>query len=189
MYLLLGLGNPGREYEKTRHNIGFHTLAEFAEQHRFPEFRLEKKFKAEISIGDLAGKKIILAKPQTFMNLSGEATRALLDFFKLEPSQVIATYDDVDLPFGTLRIRETGGSGGHNGVKSLIAHLGTEDFPRVRIGVGNELLEQIPTDKFVLANFSAEEAKQLPEILQNAAAALTELVQNGLESAGNQFNS
>ncbi len=189
MQLILGLGNPGTEYIRTRHNIGFRVLAEFAESHNFPEFKLEKKFKAELSTGDLNGKEVILAKPQTFMNLSGESARAILDFYKLSPADIVAVYDDVDLPFGAMRIRETGGSGGHNGVKNLITHLGTEEFARVRIGVGNELLEKVPTDHFVLTNFSATEEKALPKIQQQASAALTELVESNLESAMNKFNS
>ncbi len=187
--LILGLGNPGKQYARTRHNIGFRALTQFAKSHNFPEFKLEKRFKAEVSTGDIDGEKIILAKPQTFMNLSGEAVRAILDFYKLSPADVVIVYDDVDLPFGELRLRPSGGSGGHNGIKSLIAHLSTEEFARVRIGVGNEFLEKVPTEHFVLTNFSTTEEIEIPKIERKTIDALTELVQNGLESAMNKYNS
>jgi PTH1 family peptidyl-tRNA hydrolase len=188
MIILLGLGNPGKEYEKTRHNVGFRVLDFLRVENALPEFKLEKKFKAEIAEGILGAQKVLLVQPQTYMNLSGDAAQAILNFYKLTPANLIVIHDDTDLPFGTLRIRATGGSGGHNGVKDLLEKLGTENFPRIRLGVSDEFREQTPTDEFVLANFSKEEEKALPEIIGRAAEAVREIVTNGLDVAMNKYN-
>lgn len=189
MHLILGLGNLGEKYATTRHNFGFRVLDSFVAKNSFPDFKLNKKLKAEVSSAEFCGKKILLAKPQTFMNLSGESARAILDFYKLSPADVIAVYDDIDLPFSALRIRSEGGSGGHNGVKNLIAHLGTEKFTRIRLGIQNKLAEKIPAEDFVLANFTDNEKKALPEILKKTVNALEEIAKNGVKLAGNKFNS
>lgn len=186
-YLLLGLGNPGNEYAATRHNVGFRAVETFVKSHAFTVFKFEKKFRAEITVGTLGERKIIIAKPQTFMNLSGEAARALVDFYKIPTTNVIAVFDDKDLPFGMLRLRTDGGSGGHNGVKSLIAHLGA-NFTRVRVGVANELLAHHPTDAFVLSRFAADEEKALPPLLTRAADAATAILEIGYGKAANTFN-
>lgn len=189
-FVLLGLGNPGAKYQATRHNLGFRVLdflrAEDIES--FSEFKLEPKFKAELATGIMNERKVLLVKPQTFMNLSGDSAQAILSFYKLAPANLIVIHDDVDLPFDVLRIRASGGSGGHNGVKDLIEKLGTENFPRIRIGVSNEWRERMPTDEFVLAKFSAEEEKELPKIIAAAAGAVREIVVNGLEAAMNKYN-
>lgn len=185
MKLILGLGNPEEKYFRTRHNFGFRAVDFFAEENNFPEFRFEKKFRAEISEGKIGNEKVFLVKPQTFMNLSGESARALLDFYKPLLANFLAIYDDVDLPFGKIRIREHGGSGGHRGVKNLIAHFGTENFPRLRLGIGNELLDVMPTEEFVLNKFSKDEEKALPEILEKATKTVEDFLTNGLETTMN----
>lgn len=186
--LIIGLGNPGETYARTRHNAGWLAIDRFASRDGFSTFTFDKKFRADIATGTIDGEKIILAKPQTFMNLSGESARALIDFYKLAPMDVIATYDDKDLPFGTLRLRADGGAGGHNGVKSIIAHLGTDDFTRVRIGVANDFTARTPTDVFVLADFSTEECAALPNLTRRAADAIISILKNGLAVASNEFN-
>lgn len=140
-FLVIGLGNPGREYAATRHNVGWRVLDTLASN-----WKMETKFRAETAPLTLGGKKILLMKPQTFMNLSGESVRAVSDFYKVSPTQTLVISDDVDLPFGALRIRPSGGSGGHNGLKSIMQHLGTEEFPRLKIGVRNPLLDETPIE-------------------------------------------
>ena len=182
MKLILGLGNPEKEYGRTRHNFGFRAVDFFAEKFEFPAFRLEKKFKAEISEKEIHGEKIFLAKPQTFMNLSGEAASALLNFYKPKLGDFLVVFDDVDLPFGTLRFREGGSSGGHNGIKNLIAHFGTENFARLRLGTANELLDIMPTDEFVLSKFTPDEEKAIPGILEKAVDGIDKFLENVAEN-------
>ncbi len=177
MKVICGLGNPGAKYEKTRHNVGFRAVDVFAQKNEFPPF--EEKGKALISEKGQGFKKVILIKPLTFMNLSGEAVAPLLQFYKIEPKDLIVVYDDVDLPLGALRYREKGSAGTHNGMKSLIQCLATLDFPRLRIGIesrGETAPEQMPLDAFVLAPFAAEEEKSLKETLEEASAKLLELL-------------
>jgi PTH1 family peptidyl-tRNA hydrolase len=175
--LILGLGNPGREYESTRHNFGFLLAEALRLQFDFPEWRLEKKFQAEISEGSMGNQKIILARPQTFMNLSGVSAASLSKFYKILPAQVLVLVDDVALPFGAIRFRDCGSSGGHNGLKSLTEHLGTENFPRLRLGIESRTADsQIATTDFVLGKFSSAEKKILPEILQKARGLVIGLV-------------
>src|SRR3989339_928868 len=168
MKLLVGLGNPGKEYEKTRHNMGGRVLDALK-----LDFHLEKKFQAEIYVKtgrDLSptDKPFILCKPQTFMNNSGMAVRAVADYYKISPSDIIVIHDDKDLPLGTIRLRKKGSSGGHNGVQSIIDHLGTSSFTRLKIGVANELTEKNDTTQFVLDKFSKAEEKLLPKIILGA---------------------
>ena len=137
MYVIAGLGNPGKQYDNTRHNIGFMTIDRLAEQENIDI--LEKKHKAVIGKGTIAGQKCILAKPQTFMNLSGESIRELVDYYKVdETAELIVISDDISLDVGQLRIRKKGSAGGHNGIKNIIDHLGTMDFPRIKVGVGEK---------------------------------------------------
>ena len=136
MYLIVGLGNPTREYDRTRHNVGFDTLDVLAEE--LNTSIGENKFKGCCAKGVIGGEKVILLKPQTFMNLSGESVRAAADFYKIDPEHIIVIYDDISLEVGQLRIRSKGSAGGHNGIKNIIAHLGTQEFPRIRIGVGEK---------------------------------------------------
>lgn len=188
MKLILGLGNPGEKYEKTRHNFGFRALDEFQQKNEFPDWKLDKKFRAEITEKKIRNEKVFLVKPQTFMNLSGEAARAILDFYKPSLEDFIIAYDDVDLPFGKIRIREGGSSGGHNGIKSLIQHFGTENFARLRLGIATELLDLVPTEEFVLSKFSKDEEKEIVEIIDRAISCIEEFVKNGVAAAMNRFN-
>lgn len=165
--LIVGLGNVGKKYEKTRHNAGFMAIDAYREENGFPDWQEKPKFKAHISEDFIAGQKVVLVKPTTLMNLSGESVRALKDFFKVTNEDITVIHDELDLPFGTVKTKKGGGSAGHNGLKSLIKHIG-EDFNRIRIGVKNDQLDRIDSADFVLANFSKEEQKQLGEILQAA---------------------
>jgi PTH1 family peptidyl-tRNA hydrolase len=172
--LFIGLGNPGAEYDGTRHNIGFATLDSFAKANSFPDWQNKKDLKCHHTTATLGDTRIILAKPQTFMNNSGEAAQAVMAFYKLDPGKVIAVYDELDIDFGQIRLRQGGSAAGHNGVKSLIQHLG-EDFGRVRVGIGPKRPEQIDSAKFVLQKFSQEEQEHLPELLIESNAILSEL--------------
>lgn len=173
MKLIVGLGNPGKEYVHTRHNIGFMVLDALSS-----DWKLEKKLKSEVSEIQIADHKALLVKPQTFMNLSGEAVQTVAAFYKIDPSDIVIIYDDVDLEFGKLRVRHGGGSGGHNGLKSLMQHL-NDEFIRFRIGVGNESLKNpIPTDKFVLSAFTKDEQPALTTIIDKATAELTSYLEN-----------
>ncbi len=165
--LIIGLGNVGKQYADTRHNVGFLVADEFAKVNAFPEWQEKTKSKALVSEDFLNGKKVILAKPTTFMNLSGESVRTLKDFYKLSNNDIFVVHDELDLPFGTIKEKQGGGSAGNNGLKSIIAHIG-EDFHRVRIGIKNDLAQKIDAADFVLAKFSAEEKKQLGTIIQTA---------------------
>ena len=170
--MVVGLGNPGPEYTRTRHNIGFLTLDELA-----TDFRFEKKFKAEISTGP----GYIYLKPMTFMNLSGEAVRACADYYKISPEHIIVVYDDKDISFGTIRLRSGGSSAGHNGVQSIINHLGTPDFPRIRIDIQqpDQRMHGTAAD-FVLSRFSKEEELVLNDITAEAAGAIAYVIDNGM---------
>ena len=151
MYIIVGLGNPTKEYDKTRHNVGFSVIDVLAD--RIGIDVSEKKHRALCGKGMLEGQKVILAKPQTFMNLSGESVRAMVDFYKVSPDEVIIVYDDISLEPGQLRIRTKGSAGGHNGIKNIIAHLGTQEFPRIKVGVG-EKPKYMDLADYVLSRFS-----------------------------------
>lgn len=165
--LIVGLGNIGKEYDGTRHNIGFASLDSYREANAFPQWQEKSKFKAYISEDFVGGKKVILAKPTTYMNLSGESIKALKDFYKLANSDITIIHDELDLPFGTVKEKQSGGSAGNNGLKSIISHIGA-DFKRIRIGIKNDLLEKMEASDFVLAKFSAQEKKQLDKIIKAA---------------------
>lgn len=167
MKLIVGLGNPGKDYVKTRHNIGFIIVDWIFNRFKdnFPPLKEERKFKAQISIGEINGEKIILAKPLTFMNLSGFSVKEISKFYKINPKDILIIQDDKDMELLKIRIKkEVSGDGGHNGIKSIIQELGTKELNRFKIGVGNELLERMPTDKFVLAQFTKEEFKKIEDI-------------------------
>ena len=153
MKLVVGLGNPGKQYEATKHNIGFMVIDAIADSASHTPWREEQK--AEVCSINVAGEKVLLVKPQTFMNASGESIGPLMRYYKIDPSDVYCIYDDMDLPVGKLRIRPNGSSGGHNGIKSLISHIGTENFPRFRVGIGRPLPQWTVIDH-VLAPFSEE---------------------------------
>ena len=167
MKLIVGLGNPDKKYEKTRHNFGFMVLDKLAEDRGLDEWILKDKFKALITETGEGKDKIILAKPQTFMNLSGESVLALKQFYKLENADITVIHDDVDIPFGVVREKQGGGTAGHNGLESVVGYIG-DDFRRIRVGVKNPLLELVDTSKFVLANFTPNEVEKLDEIIKAA---------------------
>lgn len=185
MYLIAGLGNPTREYEKTRHNVGFDTIDVLAD--RINTDVAERKFKGLYGKGMLGGEKVILLKPQTFMNLSGESVRAAADFYKIPPDHIIVIYDDISLDVGHLRIRTKGSAGGHNGIKNIIAHLGTQEFPRIKIGVGGKPPRMDLAD-YVLSRFPAEERKIMETAFKDAAEAAGVLIAEGPDAAMNRFN-
>ena len=185
MYLIAGLGNPTREYEKTRHNVGFDTIDVLAD--RINTDVAERKFKGLYGKGMLGGEKVILLKPQTFMNLSGESVRAAADFYKIPPDHIIVIYDDISLDVGHLRIRTKGSAGGHNGIKNIIAHMGTQEFPRIKIGVGGKPPRMDLAD-YVLSRFPAEERKIMERAFRDAAEAAGVLIAEGPDAAMNRFN-
>lgn len=185
-YLIVGLGNPGREYERTRHNVGFRALDCLADM---LSVRVERaKFSAFLGQGSWNGKKLVLMKPQTYMNSSGEAVAQAVRFYKLQPEQVLVLFDDISLPPGRLRVRGDGSAGGHNGIKSLIACLGSQAFPRIKIGVGAKPVPEYDLADWVLSAFSASEEKLLAPAIERAAQAALTLMDQGLQTAENRFN-
>lgn len=186
MYIIVGLGNPGRQYENTRHNIGFDVIETLAQQDHVAV--LEKKHKAIIGKGFVSGQKCVLAKPQTFMNLSGESVRQLLDYYKVdETAELIVISDDVSLKVGQIRIRKKGSAGGHNGLKNIIAHLGHDSFVRVKMGVGEKPPGYDLAD-YVLGHFTSEERKVMDEAAERAAEAIRVIIAQGPDAAMNDFN-
>lgn len=186
MYIIVGLGNPGKQYENTRHNIGFDVIETLAEQDHVAV--LEKKHKAIIGKGFVSGQKCILAKPQTFMNLSGESVRQLLDYYKVdETAELIVISDDVSLEIGQIRIRKKGSAGGHNGLKNIIAHLGHDSFVRVKMGVGEKPPGYDLAD-YVLGHYTSEERKVMDEAAERAAEAIRAIIAQGPDVAMNDFN-
>ena len=171
--LLVGLGNPGPEYDGTRHNIGFEALDAFAKANEFPAWTAKKDLKCLVSIERLADTRIILIKPTTFMNLSGEALQAVIAFYKLGNNQITVVHDELDIDYGQIRLRVGGGSAGHNGLKSIIQHIG-EDFGRVRIGIGPKKPAQIDSADFVLKPFTKDQQAHLKELLVETNAILSE---------------
>ncbi len=185
MKFIIGLGNPTAQYVGTRHNIGFDVITRLADDHRISV--TEKKHKALCGKGIIGGEKVILIKPQTYMNLSGESVREVLDFYKAGPEDIIVCYDDISLAPGQLRVREKGSAGGHNGIKNIIAQLGTEQFARVRVGVGEKPSGWDLAD-YVLGRFSVEEEPLMREALADAARACEMFVMDELSAAMNLFN-
>lgn len=184
-YLIIGLGNPGREYKDTRHNIGFMMIDLLAVRLDARGMKLQSK--AIVTSALYEERKIILAKPQTYMNLSGHSVQGLLHFYKIPQTHLLVAHDDLDLPFGTIRIRPTGGPGGQRGMANTIELLGTKDFPRLRLGIGRPPGRMNPKD-YVLQNFSKDDLRLLPDILNHAADAALEFVMNGLNAAMNKYN-
>lgn len=184
-YLLIGLGNPGREYKDTRHNIGFMLVDHLAVRLDAQGMRLQSK--AIVISAHYEKRKVILAKPQTYMNLSGQSVQGLLHFYKIPFENLLVAHDDLDLPFGTIRIRPTGGPGGQRGMASTIEKLGTKDFPRLRLGIGRPPGRMDAKD-YVLQNFSRDDFMLLPDVLNRAADAALTFVRHGLNKAMNQFN-
>ena len=185
MYLIAGLGNPTREYEKTRHNVGFEAIDILADKDGTTV--TEKKHKALYGKGYIGGQKVILAKPQTYMNLSGESIREIADFYKIEPENIIILCDDINLSEGQLRIRLKGSAGGHNGLKNIISHLGTQEFPRIRIGVGEKPRGMDLAD-YVLGRFPKEQQAVMEEAYRDAAEAACMMIEDGADAAMNHYN-
>ena len=183
MYIIAGLGNPTREYEKTRHNVGFDTIDVLAD--KLNTSVDEKKFKGLYGRGIIAGEKVILLKPQTFMNLSGESVRDAADFYKVDPEHIIVIYDDISLDVGQLRIRKKGSAGGHNGLKSIISHAGTQKFKRVRVGVGANEGNLV---NHVLGKFSKGERVLAEQGIKDAASAVEVMILEDINTAMNKFN-
>ena len=183
--MIVGLGNPGREYRETRHNIGFMVVDEFARQHGIKLTRVQNK--AITGSGLVFAQRIILVKPQTFMNLSGQAVSALMRYYKVKREDLIVSHDDVDLPFGVIRMRPGGGSAGQKGVASIIEALGTQEFPRLRMGIGRPPGYKDAAD-YVLQSFLPQEKDELINFLNKAVDALDCFVADGLEIAMNRFN-
>lgn len=185
MYLIVGLGNPEPEYCFTRHNMGFDVLNKISKKY---DIKINKSgFKAIYGTGIIENEKVILCKPQTYMNLSGDSVIEIAKFYKIPASNIIVIYDDIDLETGIIKIRKKGGPGGHNGMKSLVERLGTEEFPRIRIGTGFcENKENLV--EYVLSKVSNEEYINLLEGIDNATQALPEILKNGIDESMNKFN-
>jgi PTH1 family peptidyl-tRNA hydrolase len=191
MKLIVGLGNPGKEYENTRHNIGFLIVEALQKNLQFEPFHEEKKFKAALSTGVIHNEKVVLVKPLTFMNNSGQALHALLQFYKVTPENLLVIYDELDLVFGAIRIRKKGSAGTHNGMKSIVASLGTDHFARLRFGIesrGFTAPEKQETVSFVLDSFTNEEQEQLSLLTQKATQAVQTYLEEGIDAAMNRFN-
>lgn len=186
MYIIVGLGNPGREYAGTRHNIGFNAVTRIADDYNI-SLNI-KEHKAICGKGFIKGQKVLLALPQTYMNLSGESVRALVDYYKIDPEEeLIVIYDDISMDVGRIRLRAKGSAGGHNGIKNIIAHLGTDVFPRIKIGVGSKP-EGWDLKDYVLGRFTNEENEKYRELLGHVASACSDYMNYGMQDAMNKHN-
>ena len=185
-WIVVGLGNPGPKYDWTRHNVGFLVVDELADRANIPVQRV--KYKALTNTTKLGGKSVLLMKPVTYMNLSGEAVGQAARFYKVPPERVLVISDDVSLPQGKLRIRRSGSAGGHNGLKNIIAHLGTDQFPRVKVGVGNKPRPDSDMAAWVLGKFTGPDREAMEAAVKKAAAAVTGLIEQGADKAMAQFN-
>ena len=184
MYVIAGLGNPGREYEKTRHNMGFQVIDRLSDRTGIPVKRL--KHRALIGDGRAGGQRVLLVKPQTYMNNSGESLGEIIRYYHVEPEHLIVIYDDMDLDTGTIRIRKKGGPGTHNGMKSVVSHVGSTDFPRIRIGIGGASSDE--WRDFVLAGVSKKDGELLSGALDRAAGAVMTILEDGVDIAMNRWN-
>lgn len=186
MYIIIGLGNPTDQYAGTRHNVGFDVIDKLADEYNISVET--RKGRAFVGSGMIAGRKVLLVKPQTYMNLSGESVRSLVDFYKIDvESELLVIYDDVSLDVGQLRIRKKGSAGGHNGIKSIIQHLGTNVFMRVKVGVGEKPPKYDLAD-YVLGHFSKEDKETMQEGYRQVARAVEQLVSGDVEAAMNEYN-
>ncbi len=186
-YLIVGLGNPGRQYENTRHNAGFMTMDYLANQCHAQINRI--KFKSLVGDAELGGKRVLLMKPQTFMNLSGQAVQEAMAFYKIPPERTIIIFDDISLPPGRLRIRKKGSDGGHNGVKNIIYLSGKDTFPRIKMGVGAKPRPDYNLADWVLSQFTEAEKKELYSAIEKAVSAVSLMVEGKTEEAMNRYNS
>ncbi len=185
-WMIVGLGNPGSEYEKTRHNVGFRVSERIAGALHTKIDRL--KFKALTRLVTHKGRKLLLVQPQTYMNLSGAAVSALASYYKVKPERILVIFDDISLPVGRIRIRKDGSAGGHNGIKSIIQSLGTDQFPRIKVGVGAKPHPDYDLADWVLSKFSASEEKELSSALEHAAEAAMMIPEEGIEKASAKYN-
>ena len=186
MFIIAGLGNPDEKYQGTRHNVGFDVVDRLAEKYQIAVDT--KKHRALIGKGVIEGQKVLLVKPQTYMNLSGESIRSLVEYYKIDPEEeLLVIYDDISLEVGQLRIRRKGSAGGHNGIKNIIAHLGTQQFSRIRIGVGEKPAGWDLAD-YVLGRFPAEEEPTIRTALEQTVKACETILTDSVEAAMNQFN-
>jgi PTH1 family peptidyl-tRNA hydrolase len=188
MKLIVGLGNPGKEYERTRHNAGFRAVRAFHTLHIEEFDGWKRKFNGEIAEGRIAGDKVALLLPQTYMNESGTSVAEAAGFWHVEPKDVVIVYDELDIPVGSLRIRADGSAGGHNGMKSVLARLGTMDVPRFRIGIKGEHAAGVPSEDYVLGKFTADEETLLGQAIGKTVEALDVLLNEGIEAAMNRYN-
>ena len=185
MHIIIGLGNPSDKYRATRHNIGWDAITRLSDDYRIPlDF---KKHKAICGKGYIGGEKVILAQPVTYMNLSGESVRELVDYYKVSPEEIIVIYDDISLEVGQLRIRKKGSAGGHNGIKSIISHLGTEEFPRIKVGVGDKPKGWNLAD-YVMSRFQGEEQPLIRDALKDTSDACRIMINTGIDEAMNLYN-
>ena len=187
LYAIVGLGNPGAEYARTRHNIGFMAVERFGEKHG-AVWTNQRKFEARIAKVEAAGKRAVLCEPQTYMNVSGRAVGALIDFYRLPVCRLLIVVDDADLPFGELRMRGSGSSGGHHGLESIEERLWTRDYARLRMGIGRQRSDVREITGHVLGKFGAAEAETLEQMLKRAAAQIERWIEVGLQRAMNEFN-
>lgn len=185
LIVVVGLGNPGRKYEETRHNVGFEVVEILATRHKIKMTKL--KFKALYGEGVIGGKKVLLVKPQTYMNLSGESVRDIINWYKVPVENIIIIYDDIDLPVGKLRLRPKGSAGTHNGMKSVIYQIMSHEFPRVRIGI-DKPPEGWNLANYVTSKFSKEEQRKIAEVIVSAADAVEAIIDSGIDQAMNKFN-
>ena len=184
MFVIAGLGNPGKKYEKTRHNMGFLVIDKLAEKN---DIKVNKiKHKSLVGDGFISGQKALLVKPQTYMNLSGEAIREIVDYYDVYMEDLIVIYDDFDIELGTLRIRKKGSAGSHNGMKNIIQHLHDSDFPRIRLGIGKS--GNLDWKDFVLGKLGSEEQKLIDEAVEKAADAIMCILEKGIDKAMNEYN-
>lgn len=183
MFLVVGLGNPGDKYDGTRHNIGFETIDYISSKYNIDVTRV--KFKGVIGEGFIGGEKVILLKPTTYMNLSGESVREAMNFYKLTEEDIVIIYDDISLEVGKIRIREKGSAGGHNGIKSIISNINTDVFPRIKIGVGQPTGDLV---SHVLGRFSKEETEDLKEVVEASSKAVEIIMKSGTKDAMNKLN-
>lgn len=185
MYVIVGLGNPGLKYDRTRHNVGFETIDKFAAKHNI---KLDKeKFKAILGEGNINGEKVVLVMPLTYMNLSGESVQAVLAWHKVTPDKLIVVYDDISLDVGNVRTRPKGSAGGHNGMKNIISMIGNDNFPRVRVGVGDKPKDWDLAD-YVLSQFSKEERFLIEQATDKACMVIETIIKDGIDKAMNLYN-